>query len=155
MLSLGEARVLQVKRQKKALTDFSIYMGIIIAVTILVLLFTDYFARYNALYALPVILFILVLRKTQISEFFRPKEFKGKVVYNSTHTERIKKYASHQAGVSYSATEQTVMDIVVKNETGKKISMSFEFDLNLKDIKEGCEVILLRFVHCPIIVPKN
>ena len=69
------------------------------------------------------------------------------MVWVNVVVELRKKYLSGQAGVSLSAKQVKMMELIVENERGKTIWFSFPYRREYEKLRVGDRVVILRFVN--------
>ena len=151
MYNLSEARLIQAKAQKKAVFKFFIGLSITLIVTLLIEFCTDIVQEHRALRLLPLLFLLAVLKFSDFLIFFRKKEFHGKILKVNVELEQSKKYLSHQAGVAYATEKKKIMTLLVADQKNKTMMYRFPYNKNWHNLKEGDEVIILRFVRDPVI----
>lgn len=147
MSKLDELRALQSSQQKKSILLFVLWNAILFTVTAGTFFFTNYFNEYPSFKLLPLAFFLLGIPLTKIYLFFRPKEFCATVVWINVVVELRKKYLSGQAGVSLSAKQVKMMELIVENERGKTIWFSIPYRRDYEKLRVGDRVVILRFVN--------
>lgn len=149
MLTLDEARKLQAKYQRNAVLKFTVSLTAILTAMLLIFKFTDYLAKYSVLYAVFAVLFLLAVKYSKIYVLLQHKEFVGTVEYSNINLEPVKKYASHQPGVSYTTDEVPVLDLIAVNDKGRKLRKTVAYNWAWGEYKAGCKVTILRFIDQP------
>ncbi len=149
MITIKEARLQQNKAQKKSILIVSISLLILTAVCVGV-----YFVgnqEFTVALWLSVFVWLYIVYKCKITEFFKAKEYEGEVTYFNVRRERIKKTNSHQAGSSYDTYDVLFGDMIIKDNKGKTRHKTFRYTKEYDNVRAGDKATVLRFVDKPVI----
>ena len=126
MLTIEEARRIQAKRQKTALTKFFVFLAVVLTVNMvgdILLVRFDADSRIIPLLAfLSAMLLMALFFRLGMQNFFKKKEVTGIVL--STQADALPTHSSksHLAGQRYKTVDQPVLQIVLREETGPEKS---------------------------------
>ena len=149
MITLKEAQIQQKKAEKRlAIIILSTFM--FLTAVCVFLSFINAQSFYISLY-LSLFVLLYVCYKAKITEFIRPKQYKGEITYFNVRTEQIKEIHSHQAGAKYTTYTIFVADMIVKDEKGKTRHKTFRYTKDYDNVKPGDHATVLRFVDKPVI----
>lgn len=160
MLTLEEARSIQVKRQKSAVTKFLIHLVIVL---ILNGIADVLFARFQAdSRFIPLLAFLSVLYlgwmfvRCKMHYFFRKKEYTGTVIATRADALPTHTSAANIPGERYRTVDQHSMQITIltdsegKSQTPKTHLHECVLTEELKTLRDGEQVVVLRFIDQPI-----
>lgn len=120
MLTLEEARSIQTKRQKSAVTKFLIHLAIVLILNgIADVLFLRFHAdtRFISLLAFLSVLYLgWMFVRCKMHFLFRKKEYTGTIVSTSADALPIHTSAANIPGERYRTVDQHVMQIVIRTD---------------------------------------
>ncbi len=154
MLTLNEARKIQKEREGKTVTRFAIYAAISQAVVWAVIYFADLLALNNVFYLLPIAALLIAFKLSGMPVFFEPKEFRGTItdIHVYATRDRVVKGAGWGNGSNVGML-YNVANIGVTNEKGRIMTRAYRNEHEICDLREGGEIIIMRFVsEAPIII---
>ena len=152
MITLNEARVLQSRREKKAIKKFFGFVVIIAVMFCGIYLYTDLFEISAVFYVITLLILISIAKYCGIDRFFSAKEFIGEV--QDVHIYRITERVSKGVGVGHGGSGGTHFEaeLLVKNRKGRTIFKTFWNGDVTSHLAVGDEIAILRFVDEPILI---
>ncbi len=146
-MTLEEARQFQKKEEKRILIKFLVCVVVCAIFFFLSFYFSNLLDITNAFLAFPIVALIFIISYFDIFTFFTPKEFKGKIISIYTFSTRKKIVKGAGWGNGPNVTKSFLAsEIIVKNEKGKTMIKTFRNGDIVSKLKEGDEIIILRFV---------
>ncbi len=135
------------------LWKFCGFLLLAVAIWCVLFFFTEYLAKYAALYAIFPILLVVGAKTSNIFAFLKKKEFAGKVVESNVKMVTARRYgASNQPGTTYAASDVPVLEIIVENDMGKRVCKTTPYQWAWGEFNSGMRVCLLRFIDQPVIL---
>ncbi len=151
MLTLEQAKEIQRKRSKDCLLKFGGYVLLAVALWGVLFFFTDYLAKYGALYAVFPLLLLVGAKMSKLLEFLQKNEFIGKIVDGDIKMVTARRYgATNQPGATYAASDMPILEITVENDVGKRVYKTTPYQWAWGEFKPGMQVCLLRFIDQPV-----
>lgn len=148
MISHKAAKQIQKERETKAILSFAVSAVVIGAAAYLWFAFTDILSISSVFYLVPIAALAFAIKKTRITEFFKPREFAGKVVDVDVY---IVKTARVKGKPSYVMNEYPEAEILIEKD-GKPKSKVLPHCPLTEHLREGDEVAFLRFIDQPIVI---
>ena len=151
MLTLEQAKEIQRKRSKDCLLKFDGYVLLAVALWGVLFFFTDYLAKYGALYAVFPLLLLVGAKMSKLLAFLQKKEFIGKIVDGDIKMVTARRYgATNQPGTTHAASDMPILEITVENDVGKRVYKTTPYQWAWGEFKPGMQVCLLRFIDQPV-----
>ncbi len=154
MLTLKEARKIQKERESKVVARFAVYTAISESAVWALIYFADLLAINNVFYLLPIATLLLAFKFSGMPTFFEPKEFRGTItdIHVYATRDRVVKGAGWGNGSNVGML-YNVANIGVTNEKGRIMTRAYRNEHEICDLREGGEIIIMRFVpESPIII---
>ena len=154
MLTIEEARSQQKRAEVKTVLFFFISFIVGGVATTILFLVTDWLTISPAFWAIPTLLAMFIIYKSNIAEFLKPREFVGRIsdIYAFRTRDKIVKGAGWGYGPNVGAA-YLVVEITVRSEkTGRTIDKAYRNNEIVSKLSIGDEIVILRFVSMPVVL---
>lgn len=149
MMTLKEARRIQREREQKVILQFLVLCAVVAVASVLTFAYTNIIEISNIFYLLPFAAMVGVVRITEISKLFAPKEFIGNVENIDIYTVKSQRVKGER---SYIQNEGLEAEILLRNKSGRTMIKVLPNGDITSRLCLGDEIAFLRFIDEPVVI---